>query len=126
MNGIRIVCDTNPLIYLLDGDGVMGAFLNNKQIYVSVISELELFGKQRLTSPENMLIDSLLKSCFVTEINREIIGIYKILRQKYLIKLPDAIIAATAIYLDMPLLTSDKIFKNITELKLIYWNNTKS
>jgi predicted nucleic acid-binding protein len=35
------------------------------------------------------------------------------------IKLPDAIIAATAIYLDLPLLTFDSDFHNIPELKLM-------
>jgi predicted nucleic acid-binding protein len=46
MNGIRLVCDTNPLIYLLDGNQPLAEFLDNKQIYVSVITELELFSKQ--------------------------------------------------------------------------------
>ncbi|MDR3184479.1 MAG: PIN domain-containing protein [Prevotellaceae bacterium] len=35
--------------------------------------------------------------------------------------MPDALIAATAIYLDIPLLTFDKGFKNIPELQLILW-----
>jgi predicted nucleic acid-binding protein len=47
--------------------------------------------------------------------------LYKDLKQAYPIKLPDALIAATAIYLDIPLLTFDKGFKNISELQLIFW-----
>jgi predicted nucleic acid-binding protein len=121
MNGIRIVCDTNPLIYLLDGDKDVAAFLNGKQISISVISELELFGKQHLSQADAMLIDALVDNCFVVDINREIIQIYKGLKQVYPIKLPDALIAATAIYLDIPLLTFDKGFKNIPELQLILW-----
>ena len=49
MNGIRILCDTNPLIYLLDGNRDIARFLDNKQIYLSVITELELFGKPNLS-----------------------------------------------------------------------------
>lgn len=56
---IRIVCDTNPLIYLLDGDKDIAAFLHGKQVYISVISELELFGKQQLPKSDAMLIEAL-------------------------------------------------------------------
>jgi len=119
MNGIRLLCDTNPLIYLLDGNIDVARFLDNKQIYVSVITELELFGKPNLSVQDTEIIDVLLNGCFITEINQEIKHLYKEIKQKYSIKLPDAVIAATAIYLDMPLLSFDRGFKNISNLKLI-------
>jgi len=119
MNGIRIVCDTNPLIYLLDGNRELAKLLDGQQIYLSVISELELFGKPNLSFQDNEVIESLLKGCFVIDINPEIKQIYRELKRKHIIKLPDAIVAATAIYLDMPLLTFDKGFKNVSNLKLI-------
>lgn len=40
------------------------------------------------------------------------------LRKKYNIKLPDAIIAATAIENDLTLITADKGFEKVEELKL--------
>jgi len=122
MNGIRIVCDTNPLIYLLDGNRDIARFLDNKQIYLSVIAELELLGKQGLSVQDNETIDLLLANCFIIDVNQEIKRIYREIKQKHTIKLPDAIIAATAIYLDMPLLTFDKEFKNISNLKLLMWD----
>jgi len=122
MNGIRIVCDTNPLIYLLDGNRSIARFLDNKQIYLSVITELELLGKQNLSLQDNETIDFLLDGCFIIDINQEIKHIYREIKQKHTIKLPDAIIAATAIYLDMPLLTFDKEFKNVANLKLLMWD----
>ncbi len=91
MSGISIVSDTNPLIYLLDGNAEVAEYLDEKQVWISVISEL---------SPQ-------------------IKRVVKELLQKYPIKLPDAIIAATSIYLDLPLLTADTGFRNIPELKLI-------
>jgi len=121
MNGISIVCDTNPLIYLLDGDRNIARFLDNKQIYVSVITELELFGKQNLSVDENEIIKSLLENCFVIGINQEIKHIYREIKQNYAIKLPDAVIAATAIYLDLPLLTFDQNFEYVPNLKLMTW-----
>jgi predicted nucleic acid-binding protein len=41
------------------------------------------------------------------------------LKQKYKLKLPDAIIAATAIHLELPFISSDADFKPIKELDLI-------
>ena len=119
MNGIRILCDTNPLIYLLDGNRDIAQFLDNKQIYLSVITELELFGKSNLSIQDIEVIDILLSVCVVIDINQEIKQLYRKIKQKYTVKLPDAIVASTAIYMDMPLLTFDKGFKNIPNLKLI-------
>jgi predicted nucleic acid-binding protein len=41
------------------------------------------------------------------------------LRASYKIKLPDAVIAATAIYFDLPLFTMDKGFEKITDLQSV-------
>ena len=119
MNGIRILCDTNPIIYLLDGNKDIARLLDHKQIYLSVITELELFGKSNLSESDNKIIEVLLDVCFVIDINQEIKQIYREIKQNHIIKLPDAIIAATAIYLDIPLMTFDKDFKNIPLLKLM-------
>ena len=119
MNGFRIICDTNPLIYLLDGNKNISKILDGKQIYLSVITELELFGKPNLSVRDSKIIEVLLEGCFIVDINPEIKYIYREIKEKYNLKLPDAIIAATAIYLDMPLLTFDKEFKNISHLKLM-------
>jgi len=49
MNGVSVVSDTNPLIYLLNGSKKAAEYSNDKQIWISVISELKLFGKKGLT-----------------------------------------------------------------------------
>ena len=118
MNGISIVSDTNPLIYLLNGSKKAASYLDGKQIWISVISELELFGKKGLTKAEKREIDFLIDSCFVAELNTGIKSITKNLLQSASINLPDAIIAATALYLDLPLLTFDSGFIKVPELKL--------
>jgi predicted nucleic acid-binding protein len=46
MNGISVVSDTNPLIYLLDGNRDVAEYLDGKHVWVSVITELELFAKK--------------------------------------------------------------------------------
>jgi len=122
MNGISIFCDTNPLIYLLNGDRSIARFLDNKQIYISVITELELFGKPNLSIHDNEMIDSLIESCFVIDINQEIKDLYRTLKRSYNIKLPDAVIAATALANGGVLITNNVgEFSRIKELQTEDW-----
>jgi hypothetical protein len=94
-------------------------FLTNKEVYISAITELELFGKQDMSESELTIIEELVDSCFVFDLLAPIKNIVKSIKHKYKIKLPDAIIAATAIYLDLPLVTFDEDFKQIEELTLV-------
>ncbi len=43
------------------------------------------------------------------------------LKRSYKIKLPDSINAATALYLDLPLMTADRGFSRIEELNLMIY-----
>jgi predicted nucleic acid-binding protein len=119
MSGISIVSDTNPLIYLLNGNFEAADYLDGKQVWISVISELELFGKKGLSDIEKDEINYLLENCFIAEINPQIKQITKNIMQEVSVKLPDAIVAATSLYLDLPLLTADIGFEKIHGLKLI-------
>jgi predicted nucleic acid-binding protein len=62
----------------------------------------------------------IIDECFVIEINPEIKYLAINLKQKYKLKLADAIIAATAIHLELPFITSDADFKIIKELELVF------
>jgi predicted nucleic acid-binding protein len=46
------VLDTNIVLYLLSGDKTIADFLNKKQGYVSVITELELIGYPDISDTE--------------------------------------------------------------------------
>ena len=122
MNGIRILCDTNTLIHLLGHNEDVSDFLMGKQISISVITELELYGKQNMSSVEMSIVDMLIYNCFVIDLLPAIKQLVKTIKQKYKIKLPDAIVAATALYLDIPLVTFDTDFEKIENLKLILLN----
>ncbi len=119
MSGISLISDTNPLIYLLDGNEEVASFLNGKYVWVSVISELELYGKKGMTRSEILMINNLIESCFVAELNPYIKTKTKELLQEYHVRLPDAIIAATALYMGLPLFTSDVGFQKINGLQII-------
>lgn len=127
MSGDSAVSDTNTLLYLLDDSyelsGLAEKKLDGKQIWISVITELELYGKKGLQKDELQSIDELVKSCYIADLNPNIKNITKNLLQTVKLKLPDAIIASTAIYMRLPLITADSDFKKIPWLDLIFLNN---
>ncbi|MCX6197858.1 MAG: type II toxin-antitoxin system VapC family toxin [Bacteroidetes bacterium] len=117
MNGISIIADTNVVVYLLSGSARIAELLDGKEVYLSFITELELFGKRNLTAPEKRKIQSFLDQCIIIDINASLKSTVIELREKYKLKLPDAIVAATAIEYNLPLFTADKQFANVQELK---------
>ena len=120
MSGNSIFLDTNILIYLLQGDLKIAELIDNKTFTISFITELELLSIP-MNSVQNRKIKALLKECYILNINEEIKNHTIDFRNKYNIKLPDAIVAATAHYLDLPLITADKGFKKIDELNLFIY-----
>jgi predicted nucleic acid-binding protein len=56
---------------------------------------------------------------YIVDIEPAIKDITISIRSKLKIKLPDAVIAATSIYYDLPLFTMDKGFKRIPDLQAV-------
>lgn len=123
MNGNKLFLDTNIILYLLNGDETLAELLNGKQLYISVITELELLAYKGITAKEEKVIKEFVSQCktitITSEVKQETIRI----RKAYNTKLPDSIIIATALYLDLPLITSDIEFKKVDELTLIHYEN---
>ncbi len=119
MNGKEILVDTNIFLYLMKGNDTLEEMLQGKNIYVSFITELELIGFKNMTEKEEKHIELLLSDCLVLSINNSIKEKYIEVRRKHHLKLADAIIAATAITSNIPLITAAKQFKTIKELKLV-------
>ncbi len=121
MNGNRLLLDTNIILYLLDGDRTLAEILEGKRPYISFITELELYCFKKLTNSEKSKIKSVLSQCRIININEGIKEKTIEIRQKNSVKLPDSIIAGTAMYLDVPLITSDKGFTGIDSLSLLFY-----
>jgi len=121
MNGNKLFLDTNIILYLLDGDQTLATLLNGKQLYISVITELELLAYKDITPNEEKVITDFVAQCKTITINNAIKQRTISVRKTYNTKLPDSIIIATAIYLDLPLITSDDAFKRVEELSLIFY-----
>lgn len=116
MNGRSFLVDTNVALYLLAGDVTTTNILDNSTVYLSFITELELLGYSKITASELKKVKSFINDCIVVDINADIKNKAINIRQKNKIKLPDCIIAATAQFLDIPLLTADSDFKKIKNL----------
>jgi predicted nucleic acid-binding protein len=93
----------------------IGSFIDSRWAY-SFISEIELLSKKEITSKEDAIVRRMLSTCAKFGHNQAVSEVTIKLREKYSIKIPDAIIAATAINLGIPLLTADRDFAKIKEL----------
>jgi predicted nucleic acid-binding protein len=122
MNGNSLLVDTNILLYLLEGDEALIPLLEENQIYISFITQLEMLGFKGLTETEYKKISEFLSECVIVDINNRIKDITIDLRRKHGLKLPDSIIIATSVYLDMPLISADKEFKKVKNINLILYS----
>ncbi len=111
--------------YLFDTNAVL-SFLNQPKqlqdddssaVYISFVNELELLSYSKLGSNEEKAIKHFLKLIEIINIDQEIKSITITLRQKYLLKLPDAIICATAMTHKLTLVTNDLKLHKISEIK---------
>lgn len=115
MSGNKIFLDTNILIYLLQNNQDIIDYLQDKEIYISFVSELELLSFSKITEPEERILLEIFKNITIVEYSSGIRAETIKLRRKNNMKLPDAIILASSIVLKMPFYTADKRLKNIDE-----------
>jgi predicted nucleic acid-binding protein len=121
MNGNKVFVDTNIILYLLGGDSTLAELLNGKQLYISFITQLELLSYSKSSKKELKIIQEFINQCVIIDISDEIKDKVIDLKRKYHYKLPDGIIIATALYLDLPLITADQDFKKAEQLNLIFY-----
>jgi len=122
MSGNSIILDTNSVLYLLSGDETVADFLNDKTVFLSFISELELLGYKGISTGDLSKIKDLLADSTIIDINSEIKRIVIEIRKNKRLKLPDAIIAATSRYLDIPFMTSDKNLTKLRGINILFYD----
>ena len=117
MNGTKAVLDSNVIIFaskeMIDVDEMLSRY---DDFFASVITYIEVYAFNFQNPIEKDITDEIFANLEIIELNREIADqaiIYR--RNKFKkIKLPDAIILATAKYLNADLLTDDwDDFQNI-------------
>jgi len=78
-------------------------------------------GARYLNPDEVVKIKEFISECTIIDITEGIKEITVKIRRNYSIKLPDCIILATSLWLNMPLITADQDFKKIEIADLIYF-----
>ena len=124
--GIKHLWDTNTAIYYLQqqfppaAEKFIDSLLKDEQPAISAITEIELLCWKTATQKDVELLQSFINDAFVIELEQPIKLKTSELRKAYKIKLPDAIIAATALVYGLTLISrNDGDFKNIPGLKTI-------
>ena len=111
MNGNSFLLDTNISLGCVKGDETALGFVGERSdsaLYVSVITRMELLAFSGLTSEQEEIIHNFLGDTSVVPLNADVERIAIALRRETRRKLPDAIVAATAVWLGAPLATADK------------------
>ncbi len=117
--------DTNTIIYLLDRKlpptaKLFLAKLIDELCQLSVISQIELLSWQPPHTEDKTIVEAFVAACQIIDLSPAIVQQTIQLRQTYRIKLPDSVIAATALINDWTLISrNDSDFRRISELKYI-------
>jgi predicted nucleic acid-binding protein len=119
MNGVDFLADTNFIIHINEGNQLVEPFLDY-DFGISFVTEIELLGAFSISKLKKSQLNAILNDCKIFEMDPQIKQLCIEIRQKYKLKIPDAIIAATSIIYKLPLITSDKDFEKIKEIDLIF------
>ena len=114
MNGSRYLLDTNAVIQLLAGNSSVRKMVEDCDfLAVSIISQLEFLSYPDLTEDEKLAFSEFLESVAIFDLTasdsalmREAVS----MRIDGGMKLPDAVIAATALVNDCEVVTNDAHF----------------
>jgi len=122
MSGNSLFLDTNIILYFFDGDANAASFILDHDPIISFITELELLSAPNISSQERSAIQSFLKELTIVEYAEKYQSTIIDVRRKKKLKLPDAIIAGTALTLGLPFVTADKKLTQIEGLDVIIYN----
>ena len=119
MSGTKLLLDTNIIIYFLKGDLTAKNIILENDIYISIITEMELLSYAGLSKNNISDIKKLLSTFSIINIPNEIKDLSIQIKQEHKTKLPDSIILATSKYLKIPIITADKGLLDIEGIEVI-------
>ena len=119
MSGNKYLLDTNIVLHVLGGNQQLIKFLTGVDLFVSVITEIELLAYPSLSQAGLSAINQFLGELEIIGLNNAVKNATIDIRKTSGLKLPDAIIAATAFANGYTLLTSDKAFQRVNGIMVI-------
>lgn len=115
-----MLLDTNIVISCKSGGEWLAAWTNDPAAAMASVTLIESLGYAGISDPEDAVIRKLTSASLICPLDDEIIERAIQLRRRRSMKLGDAIIAATALEYDLPLVTRNTDdFKHIDGLRLI-------
>jgi hypothetical protein len=124
MSGADLVLDTNVVLGFLSGKGWARSFFekaigSGARLSVSSVTRMELLGFPGITPQEESALSDFLREVFVVPIDESVEDEAIRLRRGHRLKLPDAIIAATAMVADATLVTADRGILELPEVRTL-------
>lgn len=122
---MNYLLDTNVVINYLDGSlPVSGMQLLNTIVddapMISIITKMETLGYNFTSNDEQTTLETFINGSTILDLNNDIVNKTIDIKKGKKIKLPDAIIAATAIVYDLVLVSRNiSDFKNISGINVI-------
>ncbi len=116
--------DTNAIIYYLKDDPHAAAvlsdiFTEDSPLYISAITEIELFGFPKLSDNEVEQIEAILRTVAIIPVDSRIARTAGFIRRNYHVNIADSAIAATALFTGTILLTRNiRDFRRIPNLSV--------
>ena len=124
--GIKYIWDTNTVIYYLQqqfppsAEKLIDNLISETHPVISAITEIELLSWKSATKKDLEVLHNFISDALVIELEQLIKYKTADIRKMHGIKLPDAIIAATALVYELTLISRNiSDFKDIDGLQLI-------
>lgn len=116
MNGERLLLDTNVVIGFLKGDKGIVRFLGNRLnrgavLFVSQITRMEMLSYHELSREDEARIKEFLAGIQVLMLDPQTESKAITMRKEHRLKLPDAVIVATALVNHCALVTYDQALR---------------
>jgi len=113
---MNLVVDTNIVLYFLGGNQRLVRVVKGFDLLIPFVVEIELLSYPFINRKEENSIKRFLDDCLIVDLNQTMKMETISLRRAYGLKVPDALVASTALYYNAPLLSADKGFKKVKEL----------
>jgi hypothetical protein len=121
MSGKRYLLDTNAIVCLLRGENALQQRLQSAEwVGISILSQIEFLAFPNLSENDRRIFQEFSDGVDVIGLERTeraLIDRIVSLRAQYRLKLPDAIIAATALERDATLITDDRQLRMLSAIR---------
>jgi predicted nucleic acid-binding protein len=114
----NMLIDTNVFIYMMEDYFDLNK-LGADSLYISIITKIELLGKKDIAIEEIQRVQQKLLDVHVIKLDDNIENMAIQIKQQRHVKVPDALIAATAITENLTLVTADVKLAKVEGLKVI-------